>query len=732
MKTRRPAVLVALAVLLLGGCGGGGGSSSPPPPPPPPTISAFAAQPSWVTTGQSTVLSWTVSGATTLSISGVGTVSGSSVAVTPALDTDYVLTASNEFGSTQMHTSVAVYAPPTHWFAPRPNTNDPTYGSVDFLDLFGPTAPWSTAASHTQVLKLYTYVLDTLSDADLTKMFQDLKRRHIALALEWGPLEPNGCGSGEGFDGGPALHYAQTIRDHGGTLQYVAFDEPFDFGSLSSDATYATPCHWTADQIAQDAVRHVAILRTIFPDVIVGDIEVVPYTFGPPAWSSAPDWLDRYQAWWDAWEKASGAPFAFFHCDVDAGADWRPSVEAVRRSLQHRHIAFGMLYTGIFPSASDAEWSSIVENYFTSYETQGGTTPDQVVFQSWQSYPKHLLPETDPTTFTHMINRYFRDRATLASTTTAATIQGGLSKTVDGSPVANAPVSVTAVPRSGTGQSLTFTRTGTVPAGTQYITFGIRITDECSWPNPADFYVTSFTMNAGPAGTIGADFINQLADWGWGGQPDLIQVSSSTLHVSTSGTESLNMNHFPIAFAAAGAAYTFSVNAMIPIGSKGNGCAIMVFQNASQVEFTRASIPLQPQPEVLGTVPTASDGSFALNLGLAPSVDYELWAQFPGSDTLWPAASAHAIGSALPVGITTSSLASGKVGAAYSQTLSAVGGLAPYIWVGTGLPPGVSISTTGALSGTPTAAGIYALTIDVVDDSTPAQVSERGFSVVIN
>jgi hypothetical protein len=672
------------------------------------------------------MLTWTVSGATSLSIGGIGAVSGNSVAITPAADTDYVLTASNQFGSTEMHTSVAVYPQPTYWFAPRPNTNDPTYGSVDFLDLFSPTAPWSTAASHIQVLKLYTYVLDTLSDADLTKMFQDLKRRHIALALEWGPLEPNGCGGGEGFDGGPALHYAKAIRDHGGSLQYVAFDEPFEFGSLSSDATYVTPCHWTAVQIAEDAVRHVALLRTVFPDVIVGDIEVIPATF------AAPDWLDRYQAWWDAWEKASGAPFAFFHCDVDAGTDWRPSVQAVRRILQHRHIAFGVLYTGIFPSASDAEWSSIVEDYFTGYETQGGTTPEQVVFQSWQSYPKHLLPETDPTTFTHLINRYFRDRTTLASTASAAAIQGGLSNTADGSPVANAPVSMTAVPRSGTGQPVTFTRTGTVPAGTQYITFGIRINDECLWPNPADIHVTSFTMNAGPAGTIGVDFVNQLADWGWGGQTDLIEVRNSTLHVVTSGAESLNMNHVPIAFAAAGAAYTLSVNGMIPIGSKGNGCAIMVFQDASQVEFTRESIPLQPQPVALGTVPTAIDGSFALTLGLAPSVDYELWAQFPGSDALWPAASAQAIGSAPPILIAPGSLASGKVSVAYSLTLSATGGLTPYIWVGTGLPPGLWVSSNGVLSGTPITAGTYVVTIDVVDDSMPAQVAEREFSVAIN
>lgn len=149
MKTHITAALVTLFAPSLGGCGGG--YSSPPPQPSPlPVIVSFAAQPSWVTTGQGTTLKWTVSGATGLSIGGIGAVTGDSVAIKPVADTDYVLTASNQTGSTQMHTSVAVYAPPTHWFAPRPNTNDPTYGSVDFLDLFSPTAPWSTAASHIQ------------------------------------------------------------------------------------------------------------------------------------------------------------------------------------------------------------------------------------------------------------------------------------------------------------------------------------------------------------------------------------------------------------------------------------------------------------------------------------------------------------------------------------------------------------------------------------------------------
>lgn len=70
--------------------------------------------------------------------------------------------------------------------------------------------------------------------------------------------------------------------------------------------------------------------------------------------------------------------------------------------------------------------------------------------------------------------------------------------------------------------------------------------------------------------------------------------------------------------------------------------------------------------------------------------------------------------------ITTSSLAAATVTAAYSQTVVAAGGETPLTWSITdgALPDGLSLSTTtGAITGTPTASGSFAFTVRVADNN---------------
>jgi putative Ig domain-containing protein len=61
----------------------------------------------------------------------------------------------------------------------------------------------------------------------------------------------------------------------------------------------------------------------------------------------------------------------------------------------------------------------------------------------------------------------------------------------------------------------------------------------------------------------------------------------------------------------------------------------------------------------------------------------------------------------------------GQVSVAYTDTLTAAGGTAPYTWsVNAGsLPPGITLSSAGVLAGTPTTAGSYPFTVNVIDQN---------------
>ncbi len=73
-----------------------------------------------------------------------------------------------------------------------------------------------------------------------------------------------------------------------------------------------------------------------------------------------------------------------------------------------------------------------------------------------------------------------------------------------------------------------------------------------------------------------------------------------------------------------------------------------------------------------------------------------------------------------PLVILTNSLPLGAVGQPYGPlTLSAQGGVLPYSWSATGLLAGLTCSSAGVISGTPTASGSDVSVVLSVTDSTP-------------
>ena len=130
-----------------------------------PAIAAFAATPSTITAGQSATLSWVVSGnpTPTLSINnGVGTVTGSSQTVTPAVTTTYTLTATNSVGTASANVTVTVSSgtqPPT-----APGNLTATAASANQINL-----SWSASTSG---LGLASYIVQRCQGAACSNFAQ--------------------------------------------------------------------------------------------------------------------------------------------------------------------------------------------------------------------------------------------------------------------------------------------------------------------------------------------------------------------------------------------------------------------------------------------------------------------------------------------------------------------------------------------------------------------------------
>ncbi|MDP1825125.1 MAG: Ig domain-containing protein [Archangium sp.] len=72
-------------------------------------------------------------------------------------------------------------------------------------------------------------------------------------------------------------------------------------------------------------------------------------------------------------------------------------------------------------------------------------------------------------------------------------------------------------------------------------------------------------------------------------------------------------------------------------------------------------------------------------------------------------------------------LVEGRQGQAYSQQLSATGGLPPYRWVVDGGTPtaGLSLGADGGVQGSPSATGVVSFGVSVIDAATPPQQASR-------
>ncbi len=152
--------------------------------------------------------------------------------------------------------------------------------------------------------------------------------------------------------------------------------------------------------------------------------------------------------------------------------------------------------------------------------------------------------------------------------------------------------------------------------------------------------------------------------------------------------------------------------------------------------ITGYSVTPSPACPSCGGLAVAGTSTTTTVTGLAAPQAYTFTVTATNAAGTGPASSASNSVTTSAVTVTTpSSLAGGTEGVAYSQTLSASGGTAPYTWAlstGSTLPAGLTLSSNGVIAGSPTAVGNFTFSVTVSDSQTPtADTAFAAFTIAI-
>ena len=270
-------------------------------------------------------------------------------------------------------------APPADriWFAPGP-------GTIDYTSLFTHPEEWPHARDLFDVFKFYQQhtlippaaIVGPNSYDALVRAgaFQTLMKWNKKIAIEAGSVKDFYCtsdASGMTASIQNTIDSIQAVQQAGGTVSYIAQDEPFVSGR---DRVCGGPAlEPTADRVAQ----YVAGVTTAFPNVKIGLIEAYPF-------SSESDIETIVQLL-----RTRGATPAFLHMDADwhlAGASgFSRDMLALQAFCQAQGIPFGIIINGN-NSETDPQYATdvfiltgLIVNTFGTWDRM----PDQIIVQSW-------------------------------------------------------------------------------------------------------------------------------------------------------------------------------------------------------------------------------------------------------------------------------------------------------------------------------------------------------------
>src|SRR5215467_6309308 len=271
--------------------------------------------------------------------------------------------------------------------------------------------------------------------------------------------------------------------------------------------------------------------------------------------------------------------------------------------------------------------------------------------------------------------------------------------------------------------ALTIT-TGSLPSGVKGVAYSQGL-GASGGTVPYSWALSSGTLPSGLTLASNGTISGTLATSAQSGSFTVKVTDSSSPAQSTSGSISISIT---------AATSTLSVmTTSLPSGVAGSSYSAVLSASGGTSPYSWAlssgalpsGLTLASNGTISGTLATsAQSGSFTVKVTDSSSPTQSTSGSL--SISITSASSALAVA--------TTSLPSGIVGSAYSSALNASGGTPPYSWVVSSgsLPAGLTLTSNGTISGTPTASAPSSFTVKVTDSSSPVQSASALLAISIS
>jgi hypothetical protein len=264
-------------------------------------------------------------------------------------------------------------------------------------DICARWSEWTRARGRAEMLGSADHVLDSVSSPELADCFDNVNGSHLSFSLEVPVLkETADCPSGRAcFDAHVGLW--ERLSALGARIDSFYLDEPF-----FAVRTFRDELPYGDHDAINQVIIWMQLVRERYPRAQI--IHVEPY----PALSA------EALSWWLAALHAAcaahGLPVLdFFVLDHDwAAPGWSyPGIRQVQAQSRALGIPFGILFwaSNQKNSTADGAWLTGLMRQGRMYR-RAGIVPDLYDINDFMAIPRTTVPESEPGTYTHSIERF--------------------------------------------------------------------------------------------------------------------------------------------------------------------------------------------------------------------------------------------------------------------------------------------------------------------------------------